>query len=113
MTNSTINAGIAGFAHNAAGTERWSGGMTWLAENGPELVNLPEGTKITPAHQTRRILANDNAAPVIHIDASIHAPGADSAALARVEANQQQLARELPGRIISTVTDAMARGMIR
>ena len=48
---------------NASGTENWSGGLTWVAENGPELINLPGGTRITPAAQTRQLLAaNDTAA---------------------------------------------------
>lgn len=42
---------------NATGTQNFTGGMTWIAENGPELVNLPRGSKITPAAETRRLLA--------------------------------------------------------
>jgi hypothetical protein len=42
--------------NNAAGTEWWSGGATYLAEHGPELVNLPQGSKVTPAGETRRLL---------------------------------------------------------
>lgn len=41
---------------NAAGTNFWRGGLTWLAERGPELVNLPRGAKVTPAPATRRLL---------------------------------------------------------
>jgi hypothetical protein len=49
--------------NNAAGTEWWSGGATYLAEHGPELVNLPQGSKVTPAGETRRLLgANDTGA---------------------------------------------------
>ncbi|MBB4154180.1 hypothetical protein GGQ80_002090 [Sphingomonas jinjuensis] len=59
-------------AKNASGTEHFSGGATWIAENGPELVSLPMGSKITPAAETRRLLAgNDNAersAPVFSFD---------------------------------------------
>ena len=49
-------------ARNAAGTPWFSGGLTWLSENGPELVSLPRGSSITPAAETRRLLsgANDN-----------------------------------------------------
>lgn len=55
-----------GAGGNAIGTEHSSGGYTWLAENGPELVNLPKGAKVTPAAQTRRILsANDNAGRIV------------------------------------------------
>jgi hypothetical protein len=42
--------------NNAAGTEWWSGGATYLAEHGPELVNLPQGSRVTPAGETRRLL---------------------------------------------------------
>ncbi|WP_174291003.1 phage tail length tape measure family protein [Sphingomonas bacterium] len=46
-------------ARNASGTEYFSGGQTWLAENGPELVTLPTGSKVTSAPATRRMLAGD------------------------------------------------------
>lgn len=41
-----------------------------MAENGPELINLPKGAQVTPASQTRMLLTsgNDNrasTAPVI------------------------------------------------
>ena len=36
---------------NARGTENWRGGKTWLGEEGPELVELPRGTRITPAKE--------------------------------------------------------------
>lgn len=36
---------------NAAGTSSWRGGLTWVGERGPELLNLPRGTSITPADQ--------------------------------------------------------------
>lgn len=53
--------GIAALPKNAVGTEYWSGGLTWVAENGPELINLPRGARVTPAGETRRIVgANDN-----------------------------------------------------
>ncbi len=44
----------------AIGTEYASGGATWLAENGPELVNLPRGSRVTPAAETRRLLSGSN-----------------------------------------------------
>jgi hypothetical protein len=45
------------FGHNAAGTQNWSGGATWVNENGPEIADLPSGTRIYPASETRRMLA--------------------------------------------------------
>lgn len=33
---------------NAEGDNNWRGGVTWVGEKGPELVNLPRGTRILP-----------------------------------------------------------------
>lgn len=33
---------------NAYGTNDWSGGLSWVHERGPELINLPSGTQIIP-----------------------------------------------------------------
>jgi hypothetical protein len=53
--------GPKGVGNNAAGTEWWSGGATWLAENGPEIVNLPQGSRVTSAAETRRLFAANDA----------------------------------------------------
>ncbi len=42
-----------GNAYNAAGTQNWPGGLTWVGENGPELVNLPRGSSISTAQESR------------------------------------------------------------
>lgn len=45
----------------AIGTNYTSGGEAIVGELGPELVNLPRGSRVTPAAETRRMLAgNDN-----------------------------------------------------
>lgn len=46
----------------ASGTNDAPGGPAWLAENGPELITLPPHAMVTPAPQTRSILAG-NAGP--------------------------------------------------
>ena len=43
--NSFSSADIQG---NAEGTDYWSGGLTWVGELGPELVNLPRGSQVIP-----------------------------------------------------------------
>ena len=56
--NSALAAALPG---NATGTASWAGGLTWVNENGPEIADLPNGTRIYPAAETRRMLAgNDN-----------------------------------------------------
>lgn len=53
--------------HNAKGTYDWRGGLTWVGENGPELVSLPKHSKIYPHTQSvdmAQQAAASSAAPV-------------------------------------------------
>lgn len=43
--------------YNASGTDNWRGGLTWVGERGPELVELPQGAKIHPAQESQQIAA--------------------------------------------------------
>ena len=43
----------AEYGWNAPGTRNWRGGLTWVGENGPELVNLPRGSTVTSAQESR------------------------------------------------------------
>lgn len=43
--------------HNAAGTDSWRGGLTWVGESGPELVRLPQGTQIYSNQQSQQIVS--------------------------------------------------------
>jgi len=40
--------------NNASGVAEFAGGKTWVGEDGPELVELPQGTRITPEQQAAR-----------------------------------------------------------
>jgi len=44
----------------AKGTENWRGGMAIVGEQGPELVNIPRGSSVTPAGQTADLLSGGN-----------------------------------------------------
>lgn len=44
-------------SYNAAGTDSWRGGLTWLGEHGPELVELPQGSRIYSNQESRQIAA--------------------------------------------------------
>lgn len=37
-----------GWGRNAAGTNYWRGGMSWVGEDGPELLDLPRGSRVIP-----------------------------------------------------------------
>jgi hypothetical protein len=41
------DSGSYGLPGNAGGTDDWSGGPTWVGEQGPEVLNLPRGSQIT------------------------------------------------------------------
>jgi len=45
-----------GHGHNAAGTDSWRGGWTWVGEEGPELINLPRGTEILSNRDSSRMV---------------------------------------------------------
>lgn len=45
---------------NAKGTNSWRGGPTWVGENGPELMELPHGTRILPTKESIRFAATGN-----------------------------------------------------
>lgn len=45
------------------GSNYTKGGLTLVGEQGPELVNMPRGASVTPAHKTEQLLNTTNAAP--------------------------------------------------
>ena len=49
--NSTFGADSIG--KNADGTDYWRGGLTWVGERGPELVSLPQGSRVYSAEDSR------------------------------------------------------------
>ncbi len=51
---SKIIGGLVG--NNAHGTEYWRGGLTWVGEQGREIVDLPKGTRIYSNQQSERMI---------------------------------------------------------
>lgn len=47
-----------GYSRNAKGTNHWRGGLTWVGEEGPELVNVPAGSRIYNNEQSTSIGGN-------------------------------------------------------
>ena len=50
-----VSGGRTNVGHNARGTQSWRGGATWVGENGPEIVDLPEGTRIYNNKESEKI----------------------------------------------------------
>lgn len=42
---------------NARGTSFWPGGLSWVGERGPELVDLPRGARVYDAQESQRMAA--------------------------------------------------------
>ena len=49
----TLGAYVGAYGRNASGNDFWRGGLTWTGENGPELVQLPTGSRIYSAQESR------------------------------------------------------------
>ncbi|MCW2588500.1 MAG: hypothetical protein JWQ86_927 [Mycobacterium sp.] len=41
--------------NNAQGTDNWRGGLTWVGEQGPELINLAKGAQVIPNHKIGQV----------------------------------------------------------
>jgi len=66
-------AGLGGAAtvgHNAGGTDFWRGGLTWVGENGPELVNLPRGAQVLPLNGPAALPPGTTGGTTINISVS-------------------------------------------
>lgn len=47
------------YGRNATGNDNWRGGLTYVGENGPELVSLPQGSRILSAQETANAMGGD------------------------------------------------------
>jgi phage-related minor tail protein len=110
-----ISAGLnVLFGRNAVGTEFWRGGPTWVGENGKELVDLPRGARVIPAH---RAGAMASAPTVIH-QHNYNLQGAhmtrDLMELIRSEVAQgkAEIRSEVPALAVGAVAQARQRRVI-
>ncbi len=78
-----------GVGHLAAGTDDWRGGLTFVGERGPELLNLPQRSQVIPNHH----LPNLGAPPV---DLTPLISRLDSIHLATLKANETFSQRPAP-----------------
>lgn len=53
----TVEEHRATVGRNAAGTDNWPGGLSWVGERGPELVDLPQGAAVHTATESKRMAA--------------------------------------------------------
>lgn len=48
LVDKVTGSGSSEVGTNARGTNNWKGGLTWVGEEGPELVDLPRGSRVLP-----------------------------------------------------------------
>jgi len=96
------NAVSSAIGRNAQGTNFWRGGLTWVGEQGPELVNLPKGSRIYSNKKSIDLIKSALSDITVKIDGQIpkgdtiihvYNPQPSPAELARqIKKSQQQLA---------------------
>lgn len=103
------------FGRNAEGTDFWTGGPTWVGERGPELLDLPRGSRVVESARSMDMVrrATTGSAQPIVVKA-VYAPahtisGVDTE---RLEGLLAQDRAEFESRTIATVNDAIARRQI-
>lgn len=62
----TASATASAIPGNASGTSFWRGGMTWVGERGPELVELPRGSRVYSAQESRGMARNGGGDTIIN-----------------------------------------------
>ncbi|KAJ51088.1 DNA-binding transcriptional MerR regulator [Clostridium tetanomorphum] len=65
-TSSTSNVksnGKSRAGNNALGTSYWNGGITWVGENGPELIDLPSGSQVFDNRTSKNMMGNNFSIP--------------------------------------------------
>lgn len=87
---------------NAEGTNNWRGGPTWVGEQGPELIDLPRGTRILPNKESvqlasslqrmRAATAAQNAPSPVPANAPIRRGGSSSPAASVIQITLTKLA---------------------
>lgn len=80
---------------NARGTDNWRGGATWVGEEGPEIIDLPRGARVTP-HRQSMARAAGGAPVVINFHGLVTDPRATAREIARLLREEKLLSgREL------------------
>ncbi len=70
----TVGNKVKNIGKNAQGTDYWRGGLTWVGEKGPELIELPRGSKVFSNEKSMEMVSgkgnpnSSNTSLTIHID---------------------------------------------
>ena len=106
-----FNALFPSIGANAQGTDFWRGGLTWVGEEGPEIVNLPRGSQVFSAPQSAQ-MAGGGTTVTLHMPVSLTVNGGDGSVVEGVMGALQQFEADLDKRIRAVITNAASRGML-
>lgn len=100
---------------NARGTEHWQGGRTLVGEEGPEIVDLPKGSKIRPADQTQSMMARTDNYKMADKTASVDVLSIMNAAMQKatqvVAAASEKNALDMDA-IVKALTEAFTKAQV-
>lgn len=104
------------FGRNAEGTDYWTGGPTWVGERGPELLDLPRGSRVVENARSldmmRKAASGGGGAPVIVQATYAPAHTINGVDTERLEAILAQDRAEFESRTIATVNEGISRRLI-
>jgi tape measure domain-containing protein len=109
----SIFSGLGKIMGFAGGTNNAPGGLAWVGEKGPELMNVPKGAQIIPNHKlsapsmpSLRGVGGGGQGVVVNFNPIIDNRGASADAVARTEQSLAKMKQELPATILTTMTKA-------
>ena len=53
----SVGEKVRNIGRNAQGTDYWRGGLTWVGEKGPELIDLPSGSKVFSNNKSKDLVS--------------------------------------------------------
>ena len=103
--------GLFGIGKNANGTNNWRGGLSWVGERGPELVNLPRGSQVFDAQTSAGMMRRGATGGGMNVSIGFDASVGGFTALIRDEAGRvvAQAAPAIVGQAVGATYDRAAR----
>ena len=89
---------------NALGTDNWRGGLSWVGERGPELVNLPMGAQVIPNNK----LGGGGGGAAFTYAPTIDARGASLEAVRELDSRMRADAAQFDGKVQQAVIKAQS-----
>lgn len=107
-----FSAGSAALPGNANGTENWRGGLSWVGENGPEILDMRRGSKVIPNHKLDGFEGGGGAGGFVYAP-TFNLPGATLEAVNSLKSQIQADAAQFEAKVVGAVRSAQNRRMLK